>query len=198
MFIILSGSSGVGKNTVMNELFARNKKIKPFVSYTTRNMREGEKDGVNYHYVTKEQFQELRNKGKFCEVEEIHSNFYGSNFDDIYSGLSGENIVIKDIGVEGAINLRRLFKNNDNVVTIFLTAPKDVLIERLQNRGEQQIELRMKRYDYEHTFLNQYDYVINNDNLENTIAKIFEIIDKHNYKIQNKEQKKTKVDALSL
>ena len=179
MFLILSGSSGVGKNTVINVLKAQDKRFQQFVTYTTRQMREGEVDGVNYHFVTKETFMDMVNSGDICEYELIHGNYYGSALSEIDSKLKEGYILIKDIGVEGQENLKKILSDKYNVKSIFLTAPKEVLIERLIGRGETQIELRMSRYDYEQEFLPKFDKVINNFELQDTVNQIIEFADQN-------------------
>lgn len=179
MFLILSGSSGVGKNTVINALKVQDKRFQQFVTYTTRQMREGEIDGVNYHFVTKETFMDMVNAGDICEYELIHGNYYGSSLSEIDSKLKQGYILIKDIGVEGQENLKKILSDKYNVKSIFLTAPKEVLIERLIGRGETQIELRMSRYDYEQEFIPKFDKVINNFELQDTVNQIIEFADQN-------------------
>ncbi len=185
MFVIVSGSSGVGKNTILNELFKLDSNIKNFVSYTTRDMREGEIDGVHYHFLSKPEFQKLNEQGKFCEVEEIHGNYYGCQIEDILHAIDSDQILIKDLGVEGAQNLEKIF-GQDKIVTIFIDAPRDVLRQRLIDRGEKALELRLSRYDYEHTFVSNYDYVVQNIDLAQSVKQVLSIIREHQF--QKKEQ----------
>ena len=176
MFVILSGCSGSGKNTIMNELISRHSNICQFTTCTTRNMRPGEVDGVNYYFLTKEQFLEKYNSGEICEMEEIHGNYYGSSLTEIKNKLSEGKILIKDIGVEGALSLSKILDGVVPVLLIFLKVEKEDLVKRLTGRVETQIELRLERYDYENSFADKYDYVIENKDMEETIAALEKIL----------------------
>ncbi len=193
MFILVSGSSGVGKNTVLNEVYKRKKEVKPFITYTTRKIREGEINGIHYHFIDKDEFLSRYEQGKFCEMEEIHGNYYGSQMQDIEEAIYGDKILIKDLGVEGVKNLIDIL-GKENVITIFIDAPKEVLKQRLESRGEKEIELRLSRYDYEHTFLNQYDYIVENIDLNDCVEEILEIIENHKKKLVEKEEKNVRVN----
>lgn len=186
MFVIFSGSSGVGKNTVINELMKNNKNIKFFVSCTTRDIRPGEVKDVNYHYFTKEEFLKMYDNHELAEYEEIHGNYYGARIEDVLSAVDSCDVVIKDMGVEGNKNMRSVL-GKGKVLSIFIDAPKDVLLERLRGRGdaEENIQLRMKRYDYEHTFMNDYDFIVQNDKVEDCAEKIQKIIDDFKKKDNN-------------
>ena len=179
MFVIVSGSSGVGKNTVINRLLETDDRVKAMVTNTTRAMRVGEVDGVNYNFITMKEFDDKLKSGDICEWEEIHGNYYGSSLKDIMDTVASGKVLLKDLGVEGAVNMQKVLSNKVPVISIFLTAPKKELIKRLIGRGETQVDLRMQRYDYEHTFLDKYDYVINNYDLEDTVNQIKNIITKH-------------------
>ena len=179
MFIILSGCSGVGKNTVIRELIKRNKNIKTYKTCTTRpNVRAEEKVNSEYYHLTREEFENKIKNGELFEFEEIHGNFYGTLNESIQ--LMKVQNLIKDIGVEGQISFVKNLPKDIKVVSVFLYAPKDELRKRLKARGEQEIEKRMKRFEYENELSKNYDYIIENYNLENTIKQIEEIIKKHN------------------
>lgn len=178
MFIILSGCSGVGKNTVIRELIKRNKNIKTYKTCTTRpNVRAEEQVNSDYIHLTREEFQDKINKGELFEFEEIHGNFYGTLKESVE--LMKVQNLIKDIGVEGQISFVKNLPKEIDVVSIFLYAPKDELVKRLTARGEQEIEKRMKRFEYENELSKNYDYIIDNYDLEKTLAKIEDIIEKH-------------------
>ncbi|MBO4412619.1 MAG: AAA family ATPase [Clostridia bacterium] len=178
MFIILSGCSGVGKNTVIRELLKRNKNIKTYKTCTTRpNVRAEEKVNSEYIHLTRGEFKNKIDKGELFEFEEIHGNFYGTLKESV-DQMRKDNL-IKDIGVEGQISFVKNLPKDIKVVSVFLYAPKDELIKRLTERGEQEIEKRMKRFEYENELSKNYDYIIDNSNLENTLKKMEEIIEKH-------------------
>lgn len=176
MFLIIAGCSGVGKNTVIRELLSRNKNLQMFKTCTTRERRESELVNSDYIHLSKEQFVEKINNNKLFEYEEIHGNFYGTLNDTVELMKDNSKIFLKDIGVEGKVSFTNKLPKDIKVISIFLDAPKDVLIKRLQGRGELNIEKRIERYEYENSFKNDFDYVINNDNLNNTVEIIENII----------------------
>ena len=177
MFIILSGCSGVGKNTVIKEMQKSNEKLVLMPTYTTRDMREGEANGKPYFYITKEEFQDKIKNEELIEHELIHNNFYGSSYALFDEHIKGGNIIIKDIGVEGAQNLPLKLGDRTKIVKVFLTVEKkNELKKRLKARGEKQIKLRLKRYKYEQKQKNKFDYIILNNNLDNTVDIMNDII----------------------
>ena len=178
MLLIISGSSGVGKNTIIEELKKRYPKFKHFASYTTRGMRDGEVEGGNYYYVDRDEFMDRVKRGDICEYEESHGNLYGCSLDAIRRNHSDDVVLTKDLGVEGAVSVKRLLQGEIPVFTVFLTVDKDELRHRLEGRGEKQIDLRLARYDYEQKFTPFYDLVINNDDMEKTISTIVNAVDK--------------------
>ena len=190
MLIILSGSSGVGKNTVINALLEKNSNLKLLKTCTTRPPRLGEIESpyCPYYFLTKEEFDKKNKNDEFAEVEEVHRTFRGmlkSSLDEIAENKCN---YIKDIGVLGQANLKRLLEGKAMVLSIFLTAPKEVLIERLKGRGEMDIDLRMSRTEFEESYKENYDLVIENIVLEKTLKKIESAI----LKYQKLEQKKFK------
>lgn len=188
MLIILSGCSGVGKNTVMNELLKRHKgTLKLLKTCTTRVPRVGESiENGPYHYFTREEFDKKVKNGEFFEHEEIHKNFYGVLNKSLQEIIKGDFDFVKDIGVLGQINLTRALENKAQVLSVFLTAPKPVLIERLKGRGEADIDLRLSRMEFELSYIRNYDIQIKNIKLEKTVR----LIEKHIRKMKRKNLRK--------
>ncbi|MBO5884739.1 MAG: AAA family ATPase [Clostridia bacterium] len=190
MLIIVSGSAGVGKNTVITEILNKYPNIKLMQTCTTRQPRHTDEAMHSpYIYVTREDFESKIKNGELFEHEEIHQNLYGvlnASLDEI---AMQQNHYIKDIGVLGQINLKRALKDKVEVVSIFLTAPKEELIKRLKARGDHDIDLRISRMEFELSYTKNYDYVIENINLEKTLKKIETLIKKHE-KIEQKRFKK--------
>ena len=181
MLVIIAGSSGAGKNTVMEELFKKDNNFKKFVTYTTRDKRPGEIDHVNYHYITREEFQDKIDNDEILEYEIIHDNMYGSSKVELLDLINNQGFtVINDFGVEGTKNIKEKLKDKVDVLTIYLFVPKDILRKRLVNRGDKKenIEKRMERYNYELSFAKDYDYIIDNDDLQYTVDKIYKLIKK--------------------
>ncbi len=181
MLIIISGSAGVGKNTVMTALLEKYDNIKLLQSCTTRAPRKTDSAMHNpYIYLTKEQFEQKIKNGEVFEHEEIHHNFYGmlySSLDTIVNDK--ENHYIKDIGVLGQKSIKDALKGRTKVLSIFLTAPKEELIKRLKIRGDHDIDLRISRMEFELSYAKNYDAVIENISLEKTIKEIEKLIKKY-------------------
>lgn len=173
MFVILTGSSGVGKNTIIKELSKKDNNIVLMPTFTTRDKRDGEIEGMPYFYISKDEFQNKIKNGDFIEYEHIHNNFYGSSFDIFDKYIKLGKVLIKDVGVEGAQNLTVKLKDRTEVKKIFLTTKrKSELKKRLLGRDEKQIKLRLKRYKYEQKQKNKFDYIIYNDDLNKTLEAI--------------------------
>lgn len=179
MFIILTGSSGVGKNTVITEIEKINKNFKLMPTYTTREKRPFEIEGYPFYFISKEEFQEKIRNGELIEHEYIHNNFYGSSYKILEENLNDNIVIIKDLGIEGAQNLTTKISHITPVMKIFLTATKKVLKHRLKYRGEKNIKLRLKRYKKEQLEINKFDYIIYNNNLKETCNFINSIYNKN-------------------
>ena len=181
MLVILSGVSGAGKDTIKKELMKRMNNIISLPSFTSRTMRDGEQEGVQYHFISKEEFEDKIRKGDFYEYDVHHGNYYGTSRELMNEKLSQGKIIVKDIEVNGTENLLKLLANDTRIVTIFLKVEKEELKRRLENRVDkpdfQEIQLRLNRFDYEESKIGMYDYVIKNDDLEKTYQIIRTIIE---------------------
>lgn len=175
MFIILTGSSGVGKNTVITEIEKRNSNFKLMPTYTTREKRPNEVEGYPFYYLSVDEFQEKIKNGELIEHEHIHNNFYGSSYKILNEHIQDNIVLIKDLGIEGAQNLSLKISHITPVVKIFLTTTKGELKRRLKGRGEKQIKLRLKRYKREQSEIDKFDYIIYNNNLLTTCGVIEQI-----------------------
>ena len=177
LLIIISAPSGTGKSTVCRALLQRIQHLKESVSYTTRPARKGEKDGVNYHFVSRETFQKMKEKDEFAEWAEVHGEWYGTSKSILKKILSLGDDVLLEIDVQGAINLKRLYPDS---VTIFLAPPSmEVLALRLRSRGsetEEAIQRRLVRAADEMKFMNRYDFTVINEDLPDAVVELEEII----------------------
>jgi len=179
MLVILSGVSGAGKDTIKKEIINRMEDVVSLPSYTSRKPREGEEEGVQYHFVTKEQFEEKIRNDEFYEYDLHHENYYGTSKKLMNEKIDSGKIVVKDIEVNGTENLIKILKNDVKVVSVFLKVGREELEERLKQRGDskEDIEIRLGRLAYEESKIGLYDYVIKNDDFEKTVQIIMTIIE---------------------
>ncbi len=179
MLVILSGVSGAGKDTIKKELIKRIAEAESLPSFTSRTIRNGEEEGVQYHFISKEEFEEKIKKGDFYEYDLHHGNYYGTSRELMNNKINSGKIIIKDIEVNGTENLIQLLRHDTKVVTIFLKVEKEELKRRLIERGDslEDIELRLSRLEYEESKLKLYDYILKNDDFEKTVQIIMTIIE---------------------
>ena len=178
--IVLSAPSGTGKTTITKELLKRNPKWQFSVSATTRPPREGEVDGKDYMFMSKEKFEHYVKFGDFLEWEFVHGNRYGTLTDPLYESLDEEKIMLLDIDVVGGRSIMEEFP--DDTLSIFIEPPglniaeqKIVLEDRLRSRGNEQttqIKNRLKRFETEMEFKESFNLHYVNEDLEKTINLI--------------------------
>lgn len=175
--LILSGPSGCGKSTLLKNVYKDISDYYFSISTTTRDPREGEKDGVDYLFTTREEFEEDIKNGHFLEWAEVHGNYYGTSLKPIKKALEKGKLVIFDIDVQGHEIVRK--KLNDIVTSVFITTPTlDILEDRLTSRDTDSKEVINKRLDnarHEIKSFNKYDYFIINDNLEKASKELVAI-----------------------
>ena len=176
MLIIFSGGSGVGKNTVIEHLIAHGG-FALMPTYTTRARRPNESEGHPYHFLSDAEFEAKLREGEFYEHQQVHGHYYGTSKKLLRESLATGKILLKDIDVLGTQNLVRAVGGDLKIVTIFLKVDSsDVLAERLRGRGEQEIELRLRRFDMEQSHAAEYDYIINNVDLQATLSAVLQIV----------------------
>ncbi|MDE5978630.1 MAG: guanylate kinase [Muribaculaceae bacterium] len=178
--IIISAPSGCGKSTIIGDIMDRGELDLQFsVSATNRKPREGEVDGVNYHFLSDERFQELIAEGAFVEYEQVYpGRYYGTLRSEIENRVAAGHNVILDIDVCGGVNVKELF--GDKALAIFIEPPSiEELRNRLVNRGSDSadsIRQRVDRAEYELGFIPKYDHVVTNDELPRAIAEVESLI----------------------
>ena len=181
MLVILSGVAGAGKDTIKKELIKRMENVESLPSYTSRKKREGDIEGQTYHFVSKEEFEEMIKNEEFYEYDIHHNQYYGTSKKLLNQKIQNGKVIVKDIDVNGTEHLKELLKGDTKIVTIFLRVPKEELRKRLEERidkpSPQEIILRLNRFDYEESRIDLYDYVLKNDNLEKTVQIIKTIIE---------------------
>ena len=174
---VISAPSGAGKTSLVHALLGTNQQIDLSVSYTTREPREGEQDGVAYHFVSRETFIEMTGRGEFLESAEVYGNFYGTS----QSWISQENAKDRDILLEidwqGAAQVRRLFPE---CISIFILPPSmEALEQRLNGRGKDNSEViarRMAAVREDVAHLAEFDYVIINDDLNEALHELDAVV----------------------
>ncbi|WP_323585880.1 guanylate kinase [Aliarcobacter butzleri] len=175
--LIISGPSGCGKSTLLKEVYKNISDYYFSISTTTREPRVGEINGVDYFFVSKEEFEEDIKKGNFLEYAKVHDNYYGTSLKPIIQALNEGKLVIFDIDVQGHHLVRK--KMNDSVTSVFITTPSlKVLEERLNNRNSDSLEViekRVKNAKKEIEFFDEYDYFIVNENLESASNELVSI-----------------------
>ena len=175
--IILTGPSGVGKGTVVKEILGKDKNIWLSISATTREPREGEKDGENYYFLSQEKFKEMIEKKLFLEWAQFAGNYYGTPLSSVNEKIKQGFTVLLEIEVEGARQIKNKFPNS---ISIFLLPPdKEELERRIRNRGtekEEAIKNRLARANYEISVSNHFDFALTNYNVDETAKKIIKLI----------------------
>ena len=166
--LLLSGPSGCGKSSLLKEVYKVIDNYYFSISTTTREPRIGEQDGVDYYFVSKEEFKKDIDNGDFLEWAEVHGNYYGTSLKPINQALEESKLVIFDIDVQGFEQVIQKLK--DITTTVFITTPTiDELEKRLYNRdtdSKEVIENRIKNAKVEIEYIDQYDYFIVNDDLQ--------------------------------
>ncbi len=174
---IVSAPSGAGKTTICHKLLKRMPMLTLSVSCTTRPPRRGEKNGVDYHFVTKNRFMKMKDKGEFAEWAMVHGNLYGTSIKKLEESNSKGYDIILDIDVQGAAQMRRKFKDASY---IFILPPsRKILKERLSGRksdSKEVIKGRLKTAVDEMANYEKYDFIVINDELKDAVNNIESII----------------------
>lgn len=174
---VISGSSGVGKGTVIKGFLEKNPNFSLSISYTTRAKREGEVEGVNYFYVSKEDFQESIKNNEFLEWAEFSGNCYGTKREFIQKSLAKNKDLILEIDTQGALQLK---EKMPEAVLIFIAPPSYHDLEsRLRNRNTESEEAITKRLEFvklEISNSEKFDFRIINDKVEDAIIELEKII----------------------
>lgn len=177
-YIVISGPSGVGKGTIVKRLVDE-LGLALSTSMTTRDMRVGEVDGVDYYFTNKEDFERRINNNEFIEYATYNDNYYGTLKKEVQDKLDKGINVICEIEVQGAMQIKKLFSNS---LLIYIMAPSiEELRDRLIKRNTETIDVIEKRIAIakkEQEYVNNYDYVVVNDDLDVAVNEIKDIISK--------------------
>ena len=183
MLAVISGFSGAGKGTLMKRLLNEYDNYSLSISATTRDPRPGERDGVDYFFVTKERFQEMIQNDELLEYAKYVDNYYGTPKAYVESEMEKGRDVILEIEIQGALKIKAKFQET---VLIFITTPSaEELKKRLMHRGTESDEVIMKRLErasLEAVGVEAYDYILVNDDLDKTVKHL-------NYLIQDQHMR---------
>lgn len=192
VIVVISGPSGCGKSSLVNKILTEYDDIYFSISTTTRTMREGEAEGVNYHYISKEEFRNEIDEGMFLEWAEVHGNYYGTSLRPVEKALSEGKLVIFDIDVQGHAIVKARYENI--MTSLFITTPDQATLRaRLEGRGtdsQEIIENRLINAKEEMTRIEEYEYLLVNDDLEIASQKFEAIL-----KVARLKQSKTQIEA---
>lgn len=176
--VILSSPSGGGKTTIARELLALRADVGYSVSCTTRAARDGERGGVDYHFLSRDQFREAIERHEFAEAAEVHGELYGTLRSEIDRVLAQGRHVVMDIDVQGARQLARSYP--ESVLVFVLPPSAEVLLDRLRSRrteGPDSLARRLASAVEELRSVPLYDYVVVNDDLRLAVERVSAIID---------------------
>jgi guanylate kinase len=179
--VILSAPSGSGKSTIIKHILDKNLPLEFSISATSRPPRGNEKDGVEYFFLSPDEFKEKINKGCFIEYEEVYPDrFYGTLKSEVEKKLAEGRNIILDVDVAGGLNIKKMY--GENALLIFICPPSiEELKKRLEMRGTDPPEViadRISKADYELSLASEYDAIVVNDRLEKAKDETISIINK--------------------
>ena len=198
ILFIISAPSGAGKTSLVSELLKRMDNIKASISHTTRDCRPGEENGINYHFVSREEFIAMLEQSAFLEQADVFGNFYGTSQHWVEETLASGEDVILEIDWQGAAQVRQLFADS---TSIFILPPsKQALRERLNNRGQDDsavIEKRIAAATEEMSHYVEADYMVVNDDFELALNQLMAIISAQHCRLPVVGQENLLSDLLS-
>ncbi len=190
ILLVLSGFSGSGKGTVVKEVMKKYSDTYALsISATSRQPRPGERDGIEYFFKTREEFEEMIAKDELVEYAQYVSNYYGTPKAYVEEQLAAGKDVILEIEIQGALKIKEKFPET---LLLFMTPPSaDELKDRLVGRGTETmdvVESRLARAVEEAQGIEKYDYLIVNDDLEECVERFHSIVSNEHYRVSRKQQ----------
>jgi len=187
--LVLSGPSGAGKSSLINQISQDIGEYYFSISTTTRDIREGEIDGVHYHFVSKEEFEKDIEQDMFLEYATVHGNYYGTSIKPVNEALHQNKLVLFDIDVQGNAMVKN--RLGDLLTSVFIATPSlSILKNRLESRAtdsQEIIDKRLKMAKKEVQRISEYDYLIVNDKLEEAADKLKTIVKIAKLKVSSNE-----------
>jgi guanylate kinase len=187
--LVISGPSGCGKSSLINGVLKEEDDIYFSLSSTTREIRPGEEEGVNYHYISKEQFEKEIEEGAFLEWAKVHGNYYGTSLKPIYKAIAEDKLVILDIDVQGHAIVKEKFSRI--LTSLFVTTPtQQELKQRLEHRGTdsaETINTRLKNAKTEMARIDEYEYLLINDDFDTALEQFKAIVKAARLKMSEEE-----------
>lgn len=175
--VIFSGPSGVGKDTLLDMWIASNPRVRRVVTYTTRQPREGEQNGIDYNFVSVERFKQLVEEGAFLENKEVHGNFYASPRKDTEMMIEEGQIAVLKIDVQGALSIMPLCLD---ALSIFVMPPSlEELERRIVGRATETpeaLKLRLENANWEISQAHKYQCRVVNDELERAVSELNDLV----------------------
>lgn len=184
LMLVLSSPSGAGKSTIARLLLEREDNLELSISVTTRPRRTSEIDGVHYHFITRERFEQMRDRGELLEWAEVHGNYYATPRDPVEKALGEGRDVLFDIDIQGTFQLYERMR--DDVVSVFILPPSIAEMKsRLHRRAEDTQEVilrRLKTAVGEMRHWTEYDYVVVNEDLSRAFEAVRAILKAERHK----------------
>lgn len=187
---VISAPSGAGKTSLVSEMLRQDSRLGVSVSHTTRPMREGEENGVNYHFVSRDEFEAMIARGDFLEHADVFGNYYGTSQVWVRETLATGQDVILEIDWQGAKQVRRLIPE---CVSVFIVPPSaEVLRQRLVGRGTDAadvVERRLAEAEEECRHAVEFDYLVVNDDFSTALADLLAIVRSRRLQITAQQQR---------
>ncbi|MBL7013342.1 MAG: guanylate kinase [Candidatus Marinimicrobia bacterium] len=180
--ICISAPSGSGKTTLCRALQKEHPEVKWSVSRTTRPPRPFEVNGVDYVFISHDEFEGKIDAGEFAEYEDVHGEYYGTLKTTLDNTIGAESFLLLELDVKGSMSIKKLYPNN--TFLIFILPPSmDHLRDRLRKRGadsEERIEKRLQRFEEELGYKDKFDYILINEDVQDATQELLEVVNQLN------------------